>query len=175
MRTTLAVAIVLAALVVGASVAHAADSSLEGLYTAEGQNPDGTPYRELVKIVRHGDSFLVAWLVVRMEDEEMVVVPRAAGVGVVNGGMLAVSYYGQDDLTGVVLYQIENGGQRLAGHWVVANGDGAIHTETLTRLPTPVAAPGPAAAGAEDRRLERVIGRLAGHFVIQEFFPARQA
>jgi hypothetical protein len=72
-------------------------------------------------------------------DEGIVLVLKSAGVGIVGGGMLAVSYYGQD-ATGVVLYQIENGGERLTGRRAAANG-GKVSSETLTRLPAPAMAP----------------------------------
>jgi hypothetical protein len=45
-------------------------------------------------------------------EQGALVGPRPAGVGVTSGGMLAVSYYGQD-VTGVALYQIENGGRTV--------------------------------------------------------------
>lgn len=143
MRPTLRLALLMVAVAASAPpVAHGAEPVLEGMYTSEGVNPDGSAYRGVVKIVRRGESFLVHWLFPRDVDEEIVLVTQSAGVGVANGGMLAVSYYGQD-LTGVVLYQIENGGQRLSGRRVSANGNGIVHAETLTRVWVPVAVPEP--------------------------------
>lgn len=111
-----------------------AEPDLAGMYAAAGQNPDGTEYRAVVKIVPRDESFQVMWLFPKVDGEVITLVLKSAGVGVANGGMLAVSYYGQD-LTGVILYQIENGGERLSGRRVVAGGDGRVHSETLTKLP----------------------------------------
>ena len=83
---------------------------------------------------------MVAWLFPHLAGEEMLLVLKSAGVGLVSGGTLAVSYYGQD-ATGIALYQIESGGQRLVGRWASANGEGAVQTETLTKLPAPTAVP----------------------------------
>jgi hypothetical protein len=134
MRCTIRIVLLCVALVAVALPAPGSEPFLDGMYTAEGTNADGTQYRTFVKITPHGQSVLLAWIVPK-EDESGDYVLRSGGVGVVSGGMLAVSYYGQD-VTGVVLYQIENGGQRLAGRWVVAGGDGAVHSEIQTKLPT---------------------------------------
>jgi hypothetical protein len=115
------------------ALTRAAEPALEGTYAAQGFNPDGSEYRGVVKITRHGDSVMVAWLFPRVVGEDEALVLRAAGVGVVHGGMLAVSYYGQD-ATGIALYQIENDGQRLSGRWVAANSEGEVQLETLTKL-----------------------------------------
>ena len=140
MKPTLRVVLIMALAVCAPPMAQGAEPAIEGLYGAEGFNPDGSEYRGVVKIVRRGESYVVAWIFPAEGDGTIVFVPRSAGVGVVSGGALAVSYYGQD-ATGVVLYQIENSGQRLAGRWVSANGEGVVHTETLTKLPAPAVAP----------------------------------
>ena len=102
---------------------------LEGVYSWKGVNGDGSETRGRVHIVRHGDTFLVAWML--PEDD---LLPIAVGVGVADGGMFAVLFYGP--LTeGVVLYRIEDGGRRLVGRWVSAGGDGTTHPDVLTRIP----------------------------------------
>ena len=162
MRPTLRLVLLIVAVAWSAPpAAHGAEPTLEGLYDAEGVNPDGSAYRGVVKILRRGESFLVAWMFPRDDGDEIRLVPQSAGVGVMNGGMLAVSYYGQD-LTGVALYQIENGGQRLSGRWVPANGDGAVRSETLTRAPVPVAAPVPPPTPAPKRRTPAVVTQNVG-------------
>ena len=135
-----AVVLVLAAAALLAPGAPAAEPALEGMYTAQGSNPDGSEYRGVVKIVRRGEGFMVAWLFPHLVGEEMLLVLKSAGVGLVSGGTLAVSYYGQD-VTGIALYQIESGGQRLVGRWAAANGEGQVQSETLTKLAIPAAAP----------------------------------
>jgi hypothetical protein len=83
---------------------------------------------------------MVAWFFPHLVGEEIVLVLKSGGVALRSGGTLAVSYYGQD-ATGIALYEIENGGQRLVGRWTSANGEGAVQTETLTRVPAPRAVP----------------------------------
>lgn len=149
-----AVVLVLAAAALLAPGAPAAEPALEGMYTAQGSNPDGSEYRGVVKIVRRGEGFMVAWLFPHLVGEEMLLVLKSAGVGLVSGGTLAVSYYGQD-ATGVVLYQIENDGARLVGRWVSANGDGAVHTETLTKLPAAAPTSHPGAPATQKPRVDK--------------------
>ena len=132
---TLAVAVLLAC---GTPIVWAGETALEGTYTAKGLNPDGSEYHRIVRIVKRGESFLVAWILAADVDGAVLLVPKSAGVGVARGGMFAVSYYGQD-VTGVILYQIEEGGERLVGRWVTADGDGAVCSETLTRVRDPAA------------------------------------
>ena len=136
MRRTL---IVMAAMVVfgayDAPIAVAGEPELEGTYTANGFNADGSDYHRVVRIVRRGESVVVAWMLPERVDGVILLRTKSGGVGVVNGGMLAVSYYGQD-VTGVVLYQIEDGGQRLTGRWVTADGNGAVGSETLIKVPS---------------------------------------
>jgi hypothetical protein len=125
---------------VPARIAAGAEPALDGMYVAQGSNPDGSEYRGVVKIARRGEGFMVAWLFPHLVGEEMLLVLKSAGIGLMSGGTLAVSYYGQD-ATGIVLYQIENGGQRLVGRWTSATGEGAVQSETLTKLPSPAAVP----------------------------------
>jgi hypothetical protein len=125
--------IVLAFLVCGAPTVLGAEPTLEGTYTATGLNPDGSEDHTVVRIARRGQSFLVAWLAPEQVDETTVLVVKSAGVGIASGTMLAVSYYGQD-VTGVILYQIEDGGERLVGRRVAAEGDGTVRSETLTKV-----------------------------------------
>jgi hypothetical protein len=107
---------------------------LEGMYVANGMNPDGTEYRGFVQIVKHGESFVVSWMFPAASGEVIVFEPASIGIGIVNSGMLAVSYYSAR-LSGVVLYRIEEDGKRLAGYWTVAGEAGIVQTETLIRLP----------------------------------------
>jgi hypothetical protein len=112
----------------------AAGPDLDGTYLSKGQNPDGTEYQGVVRIARRGDSFVVSWMAPYAADRATLLVPTSVGVGVVNGGMLAVSYYSRQT-AGVALYRIEEDGQRLAGSWAVAGDNGDVYVETLTRVP----------------------------------------
>ena len=125
--------VVVAFLSYGAPRVFGADPTLAGTYTAKGFNQDGSEYHRIVKMVTRGESFLVAWIVPEKVDDAIRLVPQSAGVGIANGDMLAVSFYGQD-VTGIILYRIEDGGARLAGRWVTAEGDGAVRSETLTKV-----------------------------------------
>ena len=134
------VVLVIAAAALATPLAQSAEPSLEGMYAAQGFNPDGSEYRGVVKITRRGEGFMVAWLFPHLVGEETVLVLKSGGVGLMSGGALGVSYYGQD-ATGIVLYRIENGGERLVGRWTSANGEGHVQSETLTKLAMPSATP----------------------------------
>ena len=141
MRPTLRLfLLVIAAAALAGPPAQGAEPALEGTYTAQGFNPDGSEYRGVVKITPRGEGFLVVWFFPHLAGEEIVLVFKSAGVALRSGGTLAVSYYGQD-ATGIALYEIESGGQRLVGRWASANGEGAVQAETLTKLPAPAAVP----------------------------------
>ena len=140
LRLGLLVAVLIA--VVAPAARAAEEPRLEGIYLAKGLNPDGTEYRGVVDVAQRGDSFVVTWMIPYTDGETILLVPTAVGIGILEGGMLAVSYYGSK-MAGIVLYRIEDDGRRLAGRWVVAGGDGGAHSETLTKVPEEVAEPGP--------------------------------
>jgi hypothetical protein len=122
----------------GAPLTNSAQTAppITGVYAAEGTNSDGRGYRALVLIREHEDAFRVQWLFPSRR--------AVAGLGILNGDVLAVSYFGSTP--GIVAYEIE--GDRLVGRWTVVGAGGELWTETLTRIPgrsIPVEpAPGPA-------------------------------
>jgi hypothetical protein len=136
MKIVVLMALALAAL---PNAARAADEpQLEGVYSWKGVDADGTEIGGIIHVVRHGGSFLIAWMMSSDDD-----LPAAVGVGVAGDGMLAVLFYGP--LTdALVLYRIEEGGRRLVGRWVAAGGDGSVHPDLLIRVPeeAPSRAPG---------------------------------
>jgi hypothetical protein len=154
MTRTVRCALSLVALVAVAAPASraAGEPELDGVYMSEGLNPDGREYRGLVHIARHGESFVVSWMSARIGDDALLFVPTSIGVGIVNGGMLAVSYY-SEEMAGIVLYRIEEDGHRLAGIWAVVGDDGGVYSETLTRLPA--AGPPDPSVGEAPPRQER--------------------
>jgi hypothetical protein len=101
------------------------EAPLVGTYTCEGVEPDGTPYQGIVQIYPNAGSYDVIWLFASGQEYH--------GLGVVNGDVLAVSYF--TNRPGVVAYKIENGEKepRLQGQWTVV-GAGAVFAETLTRV-----------------------------------------
>jgi hypothetical protein len=101
------------------------ESLLTGTYDCQGVEPDGTPYRGVVQIVPNHGTYDVVWIFSSGQ--------QYAGLGVVNGDVLAVSYF--TNRPGVVAYKIERGqnGPRLQGQWTVV-GAGAVFRETLTRM-----------------------------------------
>jgi hypothetical protein len=138
---------VLLALLVAVAVATAraaVEPSLAGTYRSKGLNPDGSEYEGVVRIARHGDSFVVEWMSAYATGRATVFVPTSVGVGVMSGGMLAVSYY-SDQVAGVVLYRIEENGRRLSGNWAIVGASGNVSTETLTKVPDADVAPDGAA------------------------------
>ena len=118
----------------------AAEPELDGVYIAKGLNPDGTEYRGLVEIARHGESFFVRWISVEMASDAILFTPVWVGLGIVTERTLAVSYHSASR-AGVVVYRIESDGQRLDGHWAVTGDNGTIYPETLTKLPGRVLEP----------------------------------
>lgn len=113
----------------------AADDALAGMYTCEGVNPAGRPYRGVVQIVTVGEIVHLRWTFER--DDEQV------GFGFISHGLLVVTAYGAGSMS-VVTYTLVPG-QPLVGQWVMYGADG-IYTETLTRMPAdhpPMQAPTP--------------------------------
>jgi hypothetical protein len=108
------------------------DNTLEGVYTCQGTNPDGSSYAGVVEIVKRKEAYLVRWT---MPDESQVV-----GVGIFSGSQLAVSYFG--GTPAVVLYSIAENGT-LNGKWTAGGADGSVFQETLTRLPEGATTPKP--------------------------------
>jgi hypothetical protein len=119
-----------------------ADAPLTGTYDCQGVEPDGTPYRGLVQISPNRGTYDVVWI---FESGQ-----QYAGLGVVNGDVLAVSYF--TNRPGVVAYKIEKSekGSRLEGQWTVV-GAGAVFHETLTRMTRDVKKPEPPARPRTDR------------------------
>lgn len=109
-----------------------ADAPLVGTYDCQGVEPDGTPYHGLVQIVANNGTYDVIWMFGSGQ--------QYAGLGVVNGDVLAVSYF--TSRPGVVAYKIENNdkGPRLHGQWTVV-GAGQVFKETLTRVTRDVQRP----------------------------------
>lgn len=131
---------------VGATVAPvvaAAQTEPLGMYLAKGVDAQGSEYRGLVHIRRHGESFVVSWTSLEMSGNIVVLKSVWVGLGILSEGMLAVSYYGAR-ATGVVVYRIEENGRRLAARWTTLDEDGTVHAETLMKLPDPA---GPDADG----------------------------
>jgi hypothetical protein len=124
-RTTLlAVVLVLS----GAMVPMAAPDSppdLVGTYRCSGTNPDGSPYEAVVEITKLDGTFRVAWIM----DGGTVM-----GVGIYSGGVFAASYFG--GAPAVVVYKVD--GQKLVGEWTMGGIEGALYTETLTKVSSTV-------------------------------------
>ena len=101
-----------------ATAVRAADpgADLSGTYRCKGPTYEGT-----VTISRQGDAYRVSWSIGR---------ERYSGVGLVQGDVLAVAYYGE--MRGIVAYRIEDSGQ-LVGRWTTVANPGAVSTETLTK------------------------------------------
>jgi hypothetical protein len=103
-------------------------SDIPGIYECQGTGADGRPYRGAVIIEPDGSRFVVRWIIA----SELT----AIGVGVREGNMLAVSFFGPDS-GGVVLYRID--GEKLLGHWSAPLAAGQVFEETLTRMANPPA------------------------------------
>ena len=108
-----------------AATAPETGTPLVGTYDCQGVEPDGTPYRGVVQIVPNEGTYDVIWIFASGQ--------QYSGLGVVNGDVLAVSYF--TNRPGVVAYKIHSGdnGPRLQGQWTVV-GAGKVFRETLTRV-----------------------------------------
>jgi hypothetical protein len=107
-----------------ATVAGPADvTDIAGVYAAEGNNGDGSPYRAIVVIEKHRDAFRMQWIFPTRT--------AAVGLGILNGDLLAVSYYGASP--GIVLYKVD--GAKMVGDWTLFGAGGVLSKETLTRIP----------------------------------------
>jgi hypothetical protein len=140
------IACLLCVLFVPAAVAaeETASVDLSGTYACEGQNPDGSAYVAVVEIVRRGDTYLVRWT---MPQDVQV-----TGVGIRSGGVLAVSYVGGGPA--IVVYSVGEDG-RLDGTWTLAGAQGAVFSETLTRVGDVLVRPERPAAPRETPRKRR--------------------
>lgn len=98
---------------------------LVGTYDCQGVEPDGTPYHGVVQITANRGTYDVIWIFGSGQ--------QYSGLGVVNGDVLAVSYF--TNRPGVVAYKIEKGdkGPRLQGQWTVV-GAGKVFYEILERV-----------------------------------------
>ena len=98
-------------------------AGLPGVYECQGMGADGRAYRGAVIIEPDGNRFVLQWYVASQL--------TAIGLGIREGNMLAVSFFGAD-AGGVVLYRID--GTRLVGQWSAPVANGQVYEETLTRV-----------------------------------------
>ena len=117
---------------------------IPGFYECQGIGADGRPYRGAVIIEPDGNRFVVRWIIA----SELT----AIGVGVREGNMLAVSFFGPDS-GGVVLYRID--GEKMLGHWSAPLAAGQVFEETLTRVANPPASSPSAPEAAPRQRPSR--------------------
>ena len=98
---------------------HAAAQIRQGFYDVEGRNPDGSTYGGVFALENApGASWYVTWQVGDV---------RLLGLGLIQGGVLAVSFV-VDGRPGIAAYEVEADG-RLRGTWSTGGGMG---TEMLT-------------------------------------------
>jgi hypothetical protein len=116
MRRSLLLALVL----LGPALALPAAAQIrQGFYEIEGQNPDGSPYGGVFALENApGASWYATWQVGDV---------RLTGLGLIQGGVLAVSFV-VDGRPGIATYEVEPDG-RLRGAWSTGGGMG---TEMLT-------------------------------------------
>ena len=112
----------------------AAQPDFEGIYIARGLDSEGHEYRRAVEIEREGDRFHVTWVEMRVVGDALVLQPTWFGVGLATEGRLSIAFVGEGSF-GIVVYEGGQDGEELAGRWSVADDDGTVYSETLTRLP----------------------------------------
>jgi hypothetical protein len=104
---------------VGLLALPAAAQIREGAYDIEGTNPDGSVYQgQFLLQPGPGGSWLANWQVAN---------ERIMGLGLIHGGVLAVSFV-VNGRPGVSVFEVEPDG-RLRGSWTTGGGVG---TEMLT-------------------------------------------
>ena len=113
-------------------VSAAGQPAFEGVYIARGVESDGREYRRAVNIERDGDQFAVTWVASRVVGEAIILEPIWVGVGIAIGDTLSVSFVAGDTF-GIMVYEAGTDKQQFSGRWAV-DDDGAVHSETLTRL-----------------------------------------
>jgi hypothetical protein len=123
-----------------ASIAASDPPDLAGVYSCDGKNPDGSVYHGVVEITKRKDTFRVRWT---LADNAQVL-----GVGIYSNSILAVSYFG--GAPAVVVYKLD--GDHLVGEWTMGGVDGAVYTETLTKMPAGTAPPAPPRPADRERR-----------------------
>lgn len=101
------------------SVSAVADE-LTGAYACKGVDTTGAAYTGVATIERSGDAYLVTWKLGKV---------KYLGIGVRAADVLSVAYYGQ--MSGVIAYRID--GDKLLGSWAIANTNGKLGSEILTR------------------------------------------
>jgi hypothetical protein len=87
----------------------------EGLYAIEGSNPDGTNYTGKFALQPGpAGSWIGVW---------QVGTARIAGLGLIEGGVLAISFVAEGR-PGIAAYQVEPDG-KLRGSWTTGGGTGS--------------------------------------------------
>ncbi|MGH9872414.1 MAG: hypothetical protein ACRD9S_08105 [Pyrinomonadaceae bacterium] len=83
-------------------------ADIAGEYTVSGSNPNGSPYKGALEVIRHGDVYQFRWNAGQQYD----------GIGISNGNVVAVAFTGGAEGTGcgVVSYKILADGT-LDGVW----------------------------------------------------------
>ena len=121
------IAFLLAVLITFAGITFAqhqpAAGDVSGVYRCEGKNPDGSPYQGVVEIAAVGGTYLVRWTLSNRVE--------VWGVGILRHDSLSVSYFG--GTPAIVVY--DKDGERLVGEWTMGGAEGALFTETLTKVP----------------------------------------
>ncbi|HIK07194.1 MAG TPA: hypothetical protein IGS40_21300 [Trichormus sp. M33_DOE_039] len=103
------------------NIGMAIDVDITGQYKCKGKNVDGSTYDGTANITKKGSVYYVKWSVGKQNFN---------GIGILQGNVLAVSYYG--NFSGVAAYRIESS-SRLVGRWTTRRQGTTLNTETLTR------------------------------------------
>ena len=101
-------------------MAPRATPDLTGFWECEGDS-DGTVYKGLVLVVRHGSGLAFRWM------NADGAASAGAGMWLPNGSLAVAAGGG-----GVVVYSVSPDGKTLDGKWI--GGSGTINSEKLTFL-----------------------------------------
>jgi hypothetical protein len=100
--------------------AAAVDTTIEGKYRSQGQNPDGTAYEGTLDLQKKGEIYSIQW---QAGDSQF------SGTGLKEDSILAVSYF-QKNKARTAIYRIRPG--KLEGRWMT-HGDSLFGREVCTK------------------------------------------
>ena len=121
-RTVLLGSLVMVFGAIATFAAPDAQPDIVGVYRCSGVNPDGSQYEGVAEIAKVDGTYRILWT---LSDRSSVL-----GVGIFSGGVFAVSYFG--GAPAVAVYRPD--GDRLIGEWTMGGKEGAVYTETLTKV-----------------------------------------
>ena len=98
-------------------------AGVEGSYTCQGKNPNGSNYKGHVEIKKAGDAYVITWNISGQ---------KHSGIGLLLDNVFSTTWsYAKDPRqSGITTYKLQPNGQ-LKGKWISVRGN-RVNPETLT-------------------------------------------